>query len=137
MSNDDVIRKIRSRIRELELEYERLLKASRKPSEYATDPETPIAVVHAETEDYSSVAIDFTGARNLTQRLVRIAQAVEGPLDVRETAQCLIEHGLSKAKARNLRTHIINVLRDEPDFSKVGDGKYEYLLKDKVSLPER
>ena len=128
MGNDDVIRKIRSRIRELELEYERLRIASQEQGKSATDPET--AVADAETEDYSLVAIDFTGANNLTQRLVRIAQAVDGPLDVRETAQCLIEHGLSKAKARNLRSHIINVLRDEPGFSKVGDGKYEYLLKD-------
>ncbi len=135
MGNDDVIRKIRGRIRELELEYERLRIASQVNGESATDPET--AVADAETEGYSSVAIDFSGTRNLPQRLVRIAQAVDGPLDVRETAQCLIEHGLSKAKARNLRTHIISVLRDEPDFSKVGDGKYEYLLKDKVSLPER
>ena len=135
MSNDDVIRKIRGRLRELELEYERLRIASQEQSESARDPET--AVADAETGDYSLVAIDFTGASNLTQRLVRIAQAVDGPLDVRETARCLIQHGLSKAKARNLRSHIINVLRDEPDFSKVGDGKYKYLLKNKVSLPER
>ena len=127
MSNDDVIRKIRGRLRELELEYERLRIASQEQSESARDPET--AVADAEMEDYSSVAIDFNGAGNLTQRLVRIAQAVDGPLDVKETARCLIQHGLSKAKARNLRSHIINVLRDEPDFSKVGDGKYEYLLK--------
>ena len=135
MSNDDVIGQIRARIRELELEYERLRIASQAHSEFATNSETAAADV--KSEGYASVTIDFTGASNLPQRLARIAQAVDGPLDVRETAQCLIQHGLSKAKVRNLRSHIINVLRDEPDFSKVGDGKYEYLLKDRVSLPER
>ena len=128
MSNDDVIGQIRARIRELELEYERLHLESQTPTELPADPETVIADI--KSEGYTGVAINFTGANNLTQRLVRIAQAVDGPLDVRETAQCLIQHGLSKAKARNLRSHIINTLRDEPDFSKVGDGKYEYLSKD-------
>ena len=128
MSNDDVIGQIRSRIRELELEYERLRLASQANGESETDSKTAVADVRS--EGYTGVAINFTGANNLTQRLVRIAQAVDGPLDVRETAQCLIQHGLSKAKARNLRSHIINTLRDEPDFSKVGDGKYEYLPKD-------
>ena len=135
MSNDDVIRKIRARIRELELEYERLRIASQEHNDFATDPETAVADV--EMAGYSLVAIDFTGASNLTQRLVRIAQAVDGPLDVKEIAHCLIQRGLSKAKARNLRSHIITALRDEPDFSKVGEGKYEYLSKDRVSLPER
>ena len=127
MSND-VIGQIKARIRELELEYERLRLASQAHGESAKDSKTAAADV--KSEGYTGVAIDFAGAGNLTQRLVRIAQAVDGPLDVRETAQCLIQHGLSKAKARNLRSHIINTLRDEPDFSKVGDGKYEYLSKD-------
>ncbi len=135
MSNDDVIGEIRARLRELELEYERLRIASPAHSESATGPDIAVPVV--KSDGYAGVTIDFTGTSNLPQRLVRIAQAMDGPLDVRETAQCLIEHGLSKAKVRNLRSHIINVLRDEPDFSKVGDGKYEYLLKDRVSLPER
>lgn len=135
MSNDDVIGQIRARVRELELEYERLRIASQAHSEFATNSET--AVADAEMDGYSSIAIDFTGAGNLTQRLVRIAQAVDGPLDVKDMARFLIQHGLSKAKVRNLRSHIINVLRDEPDFSKVGDGKYEYLLKDRGSFTKR
>ena len=70
--------------------------------------------------------IDFAGADNLRERLVRIAQAVPGPLESRDLAQCLIQRGLSNAQPRNLQSYIINQLRDDPDFVKLGASRYEY-----------
>jgi hypothetical protein len=76
---------------------------------------------------YPGVDIDFTGANNLYERLVRIGQSVEGTLKAKEIALCLIERGESNASPRNLYASIVNQFRDDPDFEKVGRGQYRYV----------
>ena len=53
---------------------------------------------------YAGVEIDFTGAANHRERIVRIAEAVDGPLVINDMAQCLVERGQSNAKVENLRS---------------------------------
>ena len=111
--------KISNRLKELEIERNELQTALRVLNRF-TDVDKSNLV-------YPDVAIDFTGAGNIRERLVRIAEAVPRPLEARDMALCLIQRGLSGAQLRNLQSHIINKLRDDPDFVKYSTGSYEYL----------
>ena len=122
MGNENAIQQINERLREVDAERTELLTALRV-LERLTTPEQNLEQV------YSGVVINFARADNLYDRLVRMAEAVDGPLDTMEMARCLIQRGVSKASAKNLRGHIINELRDAPDFEKIGTGSYEYRPK--------
>ena len=75
---------------------------------------------------WPDVEIDFTGVANNRDRVVRIAQAVEGTFSTKDLAKCLVERGQSKAKVENLRSHVSNAIAGDLDFIKTDDGKYRY-----------
>ena len=87
-------------------------------------PASPVAV--PQWEIYPGVAIDFTGATNLLQRVLCVFRAVGSPLDIMDVARCLIERGLYHGQAKNIRGNISNELKDNPDFVRVGVGLFEY-----------
>ena len=137
MCNEKTAEMIRSRLQELEVEREELLIALRVLERFATGSEATVttATVPAgmvEPMVYPDVSIDFTGASNLLKRLIRIAEAVDGPLEAMDMAVCLIQRGVSGAARRNLRSHVINQLRDDPSFEKTGPGQYRYMPKAKA-----
>ena len=119
MENTGAADKINNRLKELEIERNELQAALRVLNRF-TDVDKSNLI-------YPDAEIDFTGAGNIRERLVRIAEAIPGPLDARDMALYLIQRGLSGAQPRNLQSHIINQLRKDPDFVKVGTGSYEYL----------
>ena len=128
MCNGKTAEMIRARLQELEAEREELQTALRVLERFATGG-MGTTVPSSEPDPYPGVDINFIGANNLLERLIRIAEAVDGPLEAVDMALCLIQRGVSNASRRNLRSHIINALRDDPDFAKVAPGRYEYLPK--------
>ena len=82
---------------------------------------------HSDYATYPGVSIDFSEASNLRERIVRIARVVSGPLHTMDMANCLVERGASNVIPSNLRSHIINLLRDDPDFPKVAESTYKYV----------
>ena len=87
---------VTARLQEVENERRDLL-AEMRVLERAAMEADPDA--HAATGPvYAGVEIDFTGAANHRERVVRIAEAVDGPLVINDMAQCLVERGQSNAK---------------------------------------
>ena len=145
MCDGKIAEKLRSRLQKLEVERAELLTALRVLEQYATGDEgevTDIADVAADGGDvvttpatakpsgpaaYPGVEIDFTGAANLLERVMRIAEAVDGPLDAMEMARYLVDRRVSKADPHNLRSHIINAISGHAEFVKVAPGKYRYV----------
>ena len=131
---------IRSELERLEVRHAELQTALRVVEGLAVDEEDLVttvadnattAVAAPQSGDplvYPGVHIDFTGAGNLLERVIRIAEAVgnEPPLDSMEMAHCLIQRGASKADPHNLRSHITNALAGHVDFQKTGPGQYRY-----------
>ena len=80
------------------------------------------------TTDLTGLAVDFTGAANLRERLIRIAQAGEGVLlNLTKVSRFLIEAGESQATIPNLRTNVYGIVNGSPDlFEKVSSGTYRY-----------
>ena len=120
MSNEYAKDRINKRLQELDSERNELTTALRVLERLE-------GVKVKEEQVYQDVIIDFTGTKNLGQRLSRIAEAVSGPLDAKTMALCLIQRGQSKAVLRNLHAHVLNELRDNPAFEKEPDGSYKYL----------
>ena len=132
MTNGITAEQVNARLRELEA------KRARIESEEADlqvvlrvihnigcdQPASPVAV--PKWEIYPDVAIDFSGATNLLQRVLRVFKAVGGSLDIMDVARCLIERGLYNGKAKNIRGNISNELKDNPEFIRVGVGLFEY-----------
>ena len=127
MSTTSIKETITARLREVEDERADLLVTLRTLNRLVVEAEGD--AVADDGPMYAGVEIDFTGAGNLTQRLVRIALAVDGLLVINEMAQCLIERSQSKAKPENLRSHISNALSGDPDFRKIDAATYEYVPK--------
>ncbi len=119
MENTGAADKINNRLKELEIERNELQTALRVLNRFIGVDKSNLV--------YPDVEIDFTGAGNMRECLVRIAEAVPGPLDARDMALYLIQRGLSGAQPRNLQSHIINKLRNDPDFVKASTGSYEYI----------
>lgn len=86
-----------------------------------------VAPVSAPTEPFAGVEIDLAEAKNLGERLVRIAIAVGEPIDALDVTKYLVARGYSKSIVRHLRPHVYNTLNDHPDFEKVGRGLFKYL----------
>lgn len=80
-----------------------------------------------ETSSFIGTDVDLEGTKNLGERVVRIAIAVGRPINALAVAEYLIDRGYSNAKARNLRPHIYNALKENPDFEKVGKGTFRYI----------
>ena len=126
MCNEKTAEQIRSRLQELETERAELQTALRVLERFATGSAGTVSP-SGEPDPYSGVDIDFTGASNLRERVVRIAEAVDGPLNSMDIARCLVHRGISKAAPPNLRSHITNALADDADFAKIAPGRYEYM----------
>ena len=129
--------KIRARLEKLEIEQAELQTALRVVEDLAADDDdlvTTVADVATPTTApqsgepwvYPGVDIDFAGATNLLERVIRIAEIVDGPLDSMDMARCLVQRRISKAAPHNLRSHITNELKGHASFPKIGPGKYQY-----------
>ena len=125
MSTTLIKESITARLQEVEAERADLLTTLRTLERFtvATDAATDNGPV------YAGVEIDFTGAANHRERVIRIAKAVDGPLVINEMAQCLVERGVSKAKVENLRSHVSNAISGDPDFEKIDAATYRYVPK--------
>ncbi len=144
MRTDELLAKIHSQLEELEsqipeaaLHLQQLV--DRRDELLTTARVIRQTVATPESSDdapvYPGIDIDFTGATNLHQRLVRIAEAMDGPLDPMDMARCLIQRGQSKEMPKGLRGHITNALKDEPDFPRNDDGTYYYVPKAYDEMP--
>lgn len=102
----------------------------------AADGDGSSAALGVEAEGSISVDVDLDGAKNLGERLVRIAIAAGQPINALAVAEYLIERGYSKAQSHNLRPHVYNTLNDHPDFEKVGKGTFQYVPNSPADFPE-
>ena len=131
MSNGKTARMIREKLEKLEAERADLQVALRIVEGLEADGGDVVTTatdsVTAEPQVYPGVDIYFAGTNNLTERLIRIAEAMgDECLDSMEMAHCLIQRGASKADPHNLRSHITNALAGHVDFQKTGPGQYRY-----------
>ena len=131
MSNGKTARMIREKLEKLEAERADLQVALRIVEGLEADGDDVVTTAtdsaSAESHVYPGVDIDFAGTNNLTERLIRIAEAMgDERLDSMEMAHCLIQRGASKADPHNLRSHITNALAGHVDFQKTGPGQYRY-----------
>lgn len=75
----------------------------------------------------SASEIDFTGARNLEERLERIAIHGNGHINITKAAECLIEAKQSNSKKNNLRSMILRTVTQYPErWPKVAPGTFEW-----------
>ena len=81
------------------------------------------------TTDLTGLIVDFAGAANLRERLIRIAQAGEGVLlNITEVSRFLIGVGESRATIPNLRTNVHDIVNGSPEFfEKVSSGTYRFV----------
>ena len=85
---------------------------------------------------YPGMDIDFAGTSNLLERLVRIAEAVRRTVWTPwRWPAALSSAGPPRPAPHNLRSHITNALKDDPDFVKTGPGQYRYVPAGGVTLP--
>ena len=68
--------------------------------------------------------VDFSGARNLLERLQRIAERTGGIIIVRDVVDLLIRAGQSKAKRRSLESNIYKIIKENGSFSYIGPGRF-------------
>lgn len=131
MDEDKVVNRVLKRLEEVDAESAKLdaeredLHTFLRIQEQYSEPEEDVSSAD-DGPVYPGIVIDFAGANNLGERLARIGRSVEGTLEVKDMAACLIERGESNASLINLRAAIINQLRDDPDFEKVGRSQYCY-----------
>ena len=106
-----------------------------KEYELLVGADTP-APVDQEASTLASLEVDFTGTANLLERILRVAAATDEPLDAMAVAEYLVARGQSGANPKNLRSQILNVLKDDPDFEKVGVGRFRYIPDSGSDFPE-
>ena len=71
--------------------------------------------------------IDFTNARNVKERLERIADKTNGVVNATRAAEILIEAGLSRSKKQDVRSTIHRTLQGYPDsWEKVAPGTFRF-----------
>ena len=70
--------------------------------------------------------IDFTGARNVVERLVRIADRSGGVINITKSAEIIIAAGLSRQRKENLRSSIYREVQGHPDWEKVSPGMFRH-----------
>ncbi len=75
--------------------------------------------------------VDFTGSRNLKEKLVRIADATEdGILNATAVTRFLISSGQYKSTVKHMRPNVFNVFHDNPDlFERVSMGNWRLIHK--------
>ena len=69
--------------------------------------------------------MDFRGADNVGERLIRIAERNGGIVNPTSAAQLFIDAGLTQSKKDNMRSTIHRTLQEKPEtWEKVGAGKF-------------
>ncbi|MYC36600.1 MAG: hypothetical protein F4X66_06760 [Chloroflexi bacterium] len=83
---------------------------------------------HPET-GLSGLYVDFHGARNLLERIVRIGEAAEGKLlNSTKVARFLIDSEVSRGKVTTLRREVGQTLKLHPElFEPISTGNYRFL----------
>ena len=72
--------------------------------------------------------IDFSGAKNLEERLVRIAKAtMDGVVLCTQVRDILIETGELRSSRRNMRNAVQTLLSKHRDFQHIAPGAFRYL----------
>lgn len=82
--------------------------------------------------DLTGLSVDFTGAPNVLERVLRIGEAAEGRLlKAKKVARFLIEAGVSRRTLENLRGNVSYALTGNPDyFMPVGPATLQFLGRD-------
>ena len=82
--------------------------------------------------DLTGLSVDFTGAPNVLERVLRIGEAAGGRLlNATKVARFLIEAGVSRGKLENLRGNVSDALTGNPDyFMPVGPATFQFLGRD-------
>lgn len=111
----------------LDAQYERLAGADTTVADASKTPDV---------DAFAGIAVDFSGTSNLLERVLRVATATAEPLDAMSVAEYLVARGQSKSSTRNLQAHILNILKDDPDFEKIGVGRFRYLPGSSADFPE-
>lgn len=83
-----------------------------------------VEVWDAEDEAYDSV--DLTGCRNLSDRLVRIAETLGRPINVSRTARFLIRTEASGQSVTSLRCRIYEEILSSEEFVVIGGDNYQF-----------
>ncbi len=91
---------------------------------YVPEPPTDSGIL------YDGIPIDFTGVSNLGDRVIAMARAVGGTLHSMDMAKCLIARGQSQGSPDNVRSRIINLLKDHPSFVKEGPSRFRFIGDD-------
>ena len=76
------------------------------------------------------VNTDFTGARNMIQRLERIGDQTGGVIRLTQAAEILIEAGVTKAKKRTLVSSVYKALDRSDTWEKVKPGLFHRVDRD-------
>ena len=87
------------------------------------------AIPQVQEPDISARDIDFTGTKNLRERLERIARKNNGLVNTTKAAVLLIEAKQSNSKKHNIRSVIHRILNEDADtWKKIGPGTYRHYL---------
>ena len=82
---------------------------------------------HAATEFETPAAVDLSGCKTIEERLVRIAIANGGELNVPDARDIILAAGASRATRNNLRSSILKtVKRNAQDWEWVEGRTYRY-----------
>jgi len=79
--------------------------------------------------DLSGLDVDFTGAKNLKERVLRIALAMEGKeMNVSSVTRFLINAGQYNTTVKNFRSNVNRVFTEQPDiYHSTGPGNFIYV----------
>ncbi len=77
-------------------------------------------------EIFAGIDIDLSRCHNTESRLLAIGRAV-GEFHSMQAAKYLIQRGISKAKPSNLRSRILNEIKDHPNFVNEGRSIIRYI----------
>ena len=77
--------------------------------------------------DLAALPINVDGARNLLERIIRIAEATGGVIHTVRVAEYLVATGHSKSKVANLRAHVHDVCANSEFFIKNGKNFFKRL----------
>lgn len=82
---------------------------------------------HAATEFDTLAAVDLSGCKNIEERLIRIAIAYGGELNVPDARDIILAAGASRATRNDLRSNILKtVKRNAQDWEWVEGRTYRY-----------
>ena len=79
--------------------------------------------------DLSDLEVDFTGAKNLKERVLRIALAMDGKvMNVSSVTRLLVTSGQYNTTVKNYRSNVNRVFTEQPDiYQLAGPGNFIYV----------